>query len=243
MDPLSGARVRLISPAVVSDISCGRAHEMNDVPPTIHVVDDDAGFRTAVTRLLSASGYTVTQHESGRQLLEGPPLTVPGCILLDLQMADLGGLELQDRLRATGQLLPVIFLTGHGDIPSSVRAIKSGAHDFLSKPVSKDILLNAVARAVAASRDMYEHDSRIKALRALIATLTPREMTVFSLVVRGRLNKQIAYTLGTSIRTVKAHRSSIMRKLQVRSVAEAVTMAERLGLLDSPAEEPGQRDR
>jgi FixJ family two-component response regulator len=215
----------------------GRTHDMTSIPPTIHVVDDDAAFRIAVARLLSASGYRVTQYGSGRELLESPGLTTPGCILLDLQMSGLDGLELQERLRGMGQLLPIVFLTGHGDIPSSVRAIKSGAHDFLSKPVSKETLLGSVTRAVAESQELYEHDNRMKAMRDLVASLTPREMTVFALVVRGRLNKQIAYELGTSIRTVKAHRSSIMRKLQVRSVAEAVTMAERLGLLNSPADE------
>ena len=240
MDPASGASARPLPPAVVPGV---RAHDMSNAPPTIYIVDDDAAFRTAVARLLSASGYRVMQHESGRELLEGPQPTAPGCILLDLQMSGLGGLELQDRLRARGHLLPIIFLTGHGDIPSSVRAIKSGAHDFLSKPVPGEILLETVARAVAQSRDTYEHDSRMNALRALVATLTPREMTVFSLVVRGRLNKQIAFELGTSIRTVKAHRSSIMRKLQVRSLAEAVTMAERLGLLNSPADDAGRPEK
>src|SRR5262249_48880448 len=130
-----------------------------------------------------------------------------------------------------------------GDIPSSVRAIKSGARDFLSKPVPSEMLLDTVRRAVTDSLEMYEQDSRMKALRARVAALTPREMTVFSLVVRGRLNKQIAYELGTSIRTVKAHRSSIMKKLQVRSLAEAVTMADRLGLLNSAADEAGPQGK
>lgn len=127
--------------------------------------------------------------------------------------------------------MPIIFLTGHGDIPASVRAIKAGAEDFLSKPVSKEILLGAIERAVVRCEKSRTDRQRLDGLRALVATLTPREHEVFILVVRGKLNKQIAYELGTAERTVKAHRHSIMQKLQVRSVAEAVSMAERLGVL------------
>jgi FixJ family two-component response regulator len=204
----------------------------------IHIVDDDALFRKAVARLLRASGYQVALYESGDGLLAHPPEGGPGCILLDLRMAGLGGLELQDRLVASGHALPIIFLTGHGDIPASVRAIKAGAEDFLSKPASKEILLGAVRRALARCEKAQADRRRLDGLRALVATLTPREHEVFSLVVRGRLNKQIAYDLGTAERTVKAHRHCIMQKLQVRSVAEAASMAERLGVLT----DAGERD-
>jgi FixJ family two-component response regulator len=197
----------------------------------IHVVDDDALFRKGVARLLRACGYQVALYESGDGLLAHPPEGGPGCILLDLRMAGLSGLELQDRLVARGYALPIIFLTGHGDIPASVRAIKAGAEDFLSKPVSKEILLGAIERAVVRCEKSRTDRQRLDGLRALVATLTPREHEVFILVVRGKLNKQIAYELGTAERTVKAHRHSIMQKLQVRSVAEAVSMAERLGVL------------
>jgi RNA polymerase sigma factor (sigma-70 family) len=207
---------------------------MNRVTPVIHVVDDDAAFRTAVARLLQASGYQVAHYESGRNFLEKPPGVEPGCILLDLQMSDLGGLDLQDRLLAQGCLLPIVFLTGHGDIPTSVRAIKGGAEDFLSKPVSKETLLEAVERALARYEEARERHARLASLRALLSTLTSRETEVFALVVRGKLNKQIAYQLGTSERTIKAHRHNIMEKLQVRSLAEAVSIAERLGMLAAP---------
>ena len=204
---------------------------MTPAPPVIHVVDDDASFRTAVARLLQASGYHVALYESGDRLLKSPPGRDPGCILLDMQMSGLSGLELQDRLAKLDIILPIVFLTGHGDIPTSVRAIKAGAEDFLSKPVTKQTLLDAVERALARYRESREQRDRLSALRALVATFTLRESEVFALVVRGKLNKQIAFELGTSERTIKAHRHNIMQKLQVRSIAEAVSIAERLGIL------------
>ncbi|HLQ90546.1 MAG TPA: response regulator [Xanthobacteraceae bacterium] len=204
---------------------------MIDPATLIHVVDDDLPFRTAVARLLRASGYQVVLHESGEQLLRNPPGDAPGCILLDMRMTGLDGLELQDRLKRMDSILPIVFLTGHGDIPTSVRAIKAGAEDFLSKPVSKDTLLEAVERALARYRDQRDRRDRLDTLRALVSAFTPRESEVFALVVRGRLNKQIAYELGASERTIKAHRHVVMHKLKVASLAEAVSIAERLGML------------
>lgn len=197
----------------------------------IHVIDDDASFRTAIGRLLRASGYQATMYESGEQFLTNPPSSGPGCILLDIRMTGLGGLELQGHLNELGAMLPIVFLTGHGNIPTSVQAIKAGAEDFLSKPVTKETLLGTVERALARYRETNNKHDRVKALRALVATFTPRESEVFALVVHGKLNKQIAYELGTSERTVKAHRHKIMEKLQVHSLAEAVSIAERLGLV------------
>jgi len=147
-------------------------------------------------------------------------------------MDGLSGLELQERLAASGNRLPIVFLTGHADVPSSVRAIKAGAEDFLTKPAPKDVLLAAVQRALARFRVAAENDEKIGALRARLAKLTPREREVFDLVVRGRLNKQIAHQLGTSERTIKAHRHSIVNKLQTQSVAELVLLAERVGILE-----------
>lgn len=209
-----------------------------NVAPIVHVVDDDASFRTAIARVLRGSGYQVALYESGNQLLDSPPSAEPGCILLDLQMSGLDGLELQDRLLALGHTLPIVFLTGHGDIPSTVRAIKAGAQDFLSKPISRTTLLNSVARALARYMEMREQQDRMSAMRSRIAALTPREKEVFVLVVRGKLNKQIAYELGTSERTIKAHRGSIMRKLRVGSLAGAVSIAERLGMLEAANDTP-----
>jgi RNA polymerase sigma factor (sigma-70 family) len=210
--------------------------------PVIHIVDDDESFRTAIARLLRVSGYQVALYDSARRLLEKPPGTAPGCILLDVRMPGLSGPQLQARLVAAGNPLPIIFLTGHGDIPMSVRAIKAGAEDFLPKPVSKKTLIDAIQRALARYEEARRQSLRLGALRALVASLTPRESQVFALVVRGKLNKQIAHELGTSERTVKAHRHAIMEKLKVASLAEAVSIAERLGLLALAAgDEPNSK--
>jgi len=202
--------------------------------PLIHVVDDDAAFRTAIARLLQACGYRVALYESGDRLLQSRPDSDPGCILLDIKMTGVDGLELQDQLAQRGVILPIVFLTGYGDIPTSVRAIKAGAEDFLSKPVSRETLLEAVERALARYEKAHQAQTELAALRALVDALTPRESQVFALVVRGKLNKQIAYQLGASERTIKAHRHNIMEKLQVASLAEAVSIAERLGMLAPP---------
>jgi FixJ family two-component response regulator len=202
--------------------------------PVIHVVDDDALFRNAVARLLRAAGYRVNLYESSEQVLQRLPASDPGCILLDIRMPGLSGFEVQAHMAEVDRTLPIVFVTGHGDIPSSVKAIKAGAEDFLSKPVTKKTLLDAIERALARNRDVRERHDRLNALRNLVATLTPRESEVFALMVRGKLNKQIAYELGAAERTIKWHRHSIMLKLQVRSLAEAVSIAERLGLLATP---------
>lgn len=208
---------------------------MSSTAPVIHVVDDDAGFRAALARLLQAASYQVVLYASASELLEIPWRNGPGCILLDLQMPGLDGLELQHRLAELGQSLPIVFLTGHGDVATSVRAIKAGAEDFLLKPVARDRLLEAVERALAHYEEGRERNAVLSSLRALVASLTPREHEVFMLLVRGKLNKQAAHDLGTSERTIKAHRHSIMQKLRVRSLAEAVSIAERLGILTAPA--------
>jgi RNA polymerase sigma factor (sigma-70 family) len=205
-------------------------------PPVIHVIDDDASFRVAVSRLLAAAGYQVTAYESADGFLRQASRVDDGCILLDVRMPGLTGPDLQDRLNDMDCVLPIIFLTGHGDIAMSVKAVKAGAEDFLSKPVSKQTLLGAVERALARCREQREQRDQTERLRALIAELTPREHQVFMLAVRGKMNKQIAYELGTSERTVKAHRRAVMEKLKVGSLAEGVSIAERLGMLKGPVE-------
>jgi RNA polymerase sigma factor (sigma-70 family) len=198
----------------------------------IHVVDDDASFRTSIGRLLRASGYEVVLYESAKQLLEQMRDEVgPSCILLDVRIPGLSGPELQSCLAERGSKVPIIFLTGHGDIPASVQAIKAGAEDFLTKPVPKDKLLNTIERAIARDHSIRERRARLNTLHALVSTLTPRERQVFELVVRGKMNKQIAHELGTTERTVKAHRQQVMEKTQVQSLAELVSLAERLGIL------------
>ena len=202
-------------------------------PPIVHVVDDDAAFRAAIARLLGASGYQVVLYGSASELLEKLPGGEAGCILLDVKMSGLNGPQLQERLGELGHRLPIVFLTGYGDVPTSVRAIKAGAEDFLTKPVLKKELLAAIERALNHCREMRDHDSRIAALRSLVARLTPRESEVFALVVRGMLNKQIAHKLGAAERTIKAHRQQVMEKCEVQTLAELVLIAERLGILSS----------
>jgi FixJ family two-component response regulator len=198
----------------------------------VHVVDDNASFRRAVARLLRTAGYQVALYESGEQFLDDPSSKEPGCILLDVLMSGLSGLELQARLSQLDSILPIIFLTGCGDVPSSVSAIKAGAQDFLLKPFEENALLEAIEHALTRYWERREQQDRLNALWALVRTLTPRESQVFNLVVRGLLCKQIAYDLGATERTIKAHRQSIMHKLHVQSLAEAVSIAERLGVLN-----------
>jgi FixJ family two-component response regulator len=204
---------------------------MTSTAPTIHIVDDDASFRTSVSRLLRASGYQTELYESGDAFLEKLPIVEAGCILLDLQMSGVQGFELQEHLAKIGNVLPIIFLTAHGDIRAGVQAIKAGAEDFLPKPVSREALFECVERALARNVVQRHQQDRLIAMRSLVARLTPREAEVFTLVVRGKLNKQIAHELGTTVRTIKAHRQAVMEKLGVKSFAEAVSIAERLGML------------
>ncbi len=198
---------------------------------TIHVVDDDASFRAAIGDLLKACGYRVSLSGSAEELLASAPNGEAACILLDVQMAGMSGPELQQRLGELGCTLPVIFVTGHGDIATSVKAIKTGAEDFLTKPVDKEELLEAIERAVKRYEDRRQQDARMATLRAYFARLTAREREVLALLVRGKPHKQIAYALGTSERTIKLHRHNVMQKFEVQSVAQLAVIAERLGLL------------
>ncbi len=198
---------------------------------TVHVVDDDASFRKSAARLLAAAGYQVALYESAIQFLETANIGGHGCVVLDVRMPGLSGLQLQERLTEIREALPIIFLTGHGDIPMSVRAMKAGAEDFLTKPVATPALLAAIERALARDRQSKVQAERHNGLQARYDTLTPKESEVFALIVRGTLNKQVACELGTSERTVKWHRHNIMEKLGVQSLAELVSFAERLGLL------------
>ncbi len=202
--------------------------------PLIHIVDDDASFRTAISRVLQVSGYEVAQYDSAASFLRAIENAKPGCILLDVYMPDLGGLQLQDELVKLSQGWPIIFMTGQGDIPTTVRAIKAGAEDFLSKPISRETLVAAIQQALVRHAAKQQSEDQVSSYKSLIATLTPREAEVFALMVRGRPNKQIAHLLGTSERTIKAHRHVVMQKLRVQSFAEAVSIAERVGLLAPP---------
>lgn len=203
------------------------------MPGVVHIIDDDASFRTAVERRLKLAGYDVKSYSSAQQLLDClSDADASGCILLDVQLPGLSGLELQSRLIERGSFLPIVFVTGYADTPTTVRAIKAGAEDFLTKPTSSEQLIDAIERAMARYESALHQRSKINCLNRLVATLTPRERQVFSLIVRGKINKQIAYELGTTERTVKAHRHQVMEKMQVHSLAELVSNAERLGMID-----------
>lgn len=195
--------------------------------PTVHVVDDDASFRDALARLLRIEGFQVAGHGSAVEFLAAAPYG-PGCVLLDVNMPHVNGLELQLRVGSRDDVPPIIFLTGNGDIPASVRAIKAGAEDFLTKPVDVPALLAAIARALA--RDAAARAAREQAgsLRQRLARLTPRELEVFHGVVRGELNKQIAFRLGAAERTIKAHRRQVMLKLEANSVPDLVHLADQI---------------
>src|SRR5262245_899517 len=201
---------------------------MSAQTPIIHVVDDDDSLRTSLTRLLRAAGYEVRSYSSAGEFLLARPANTPGCVILDVRMPGPSGLDLQDAFRHHNDSLPIIFLTGHGDIPMSVRAIKSGAVDFLTKPVPRQVLLNAVETALRRDGESRIARDQDGCLRACFETLTPRERAVFTLVAAGKANKQIATELGTSERTVKAHRARVMEKMQVTSLAELVRVADRL---------------
>lgn len=202
------------------------------MPGRIHIVDDDDSFRSAMERRLKLAGYQVAAYPSAQQLLDRlPDEDEPGCILLDVQLPGLSGPELQGRLNEIGSTLPIVFLTGHADTPTTVRTIKAGAEDFLTKPVASEELLGAIERALARQVTAHHERRRSDEMRSLVSALTPRERQVFSLVVRGKLNKQIAHELGATERTIKAHRHQVMEKMKVQSLAELVAFAERLGLL------------
>ena len=210
------------------------------MPGFVHVVDDDASFRTAIERRLKKAGYEVATYPSAQRLLEClPDENASGCILLDVQIPGLSGPELQVRLNALGSSLPIVFLTGHADIQTTVKTIKAGAEDFLTKPVSSEQLLRAIEGALAHHEIARAKRSRLDAMRAQIAAFTPRERQVFELIVRGKINKQIAHELGTTERTIKAHRQQVMEKAKVQSLAELVSIAEQLGMLAQAAKAGG----
>ena len=206
---------------------------MNVAKPVIHVVDDDASFRTAISRLLRAGGHEARCYPSAVELLAATPGALPGCVLLDLHMPGPSGLDLQQALAKAEHPLPVIFLTGHGDIPISVQAMREGAEDFLTKPVKKEALFAAIERALARDAQERERRARRRELRARFDTLTPREHEVLAHVLSGQLNKQVAGDLGTSERTIKAHRANLMTKLQVQSVAELAHLAHEAGFVSN----------
>jgi two-component system, LuxR family, response regulator FixJ len=204
---------------------------MSQAPPVVHVVDDDASFLVAVARLLRAEGYQVQPHASAAAFL-AHPIDGAGCVIADLRMPGMDGLDLQQALTQRGIELPLVFLSGEGDIPSTVRAMRQGAADFITKTAPKAQLLAAVDGALARDARQRAAGAHRHELRLRIATLTPRELDVLRQVVEGRLNKQIAADLGIGERTVKLHRTAITTKLRLRSVAELTRLVQAVGLFD-----------
>jgi len=198
---------------------------------TVYLVDDDPGVLKSLSRLLRAKSYNVKPYSSPQLFLEEHDEAIPGCAILDVSMPDFNGLDIQEALiTASGSHRPILFLTGNGDVPTSVRAMKAGAIDFLTKPVKDQDLFEALSRAEAIDTEFRRLRSELDVMRTKVQTLTPREREVLTHVVAGRLNKQIAGALGTVEKTIKVHRSRVMEKLGVRTVADLVRMAEKLNL-------------
>jgi two-component system response regulator FixJ len=202
-------------------------------PGVVYIVDDDDSFLKSMSRLLAATGHQVETFGSAREFLDQLVPEMTGCVVADLQMPDMDGLELQAELARTSNPLPVIFLTGQGDIPSSVKAMRGGAEDFLTRRAPKDQLLAAVQRALEREAHQRQERSRMKNLRGRFDLLSERELEVLGHVVKGKMNKEIADDLNINLRTVKLHRTSITRKLQVQSVAELTRLADEAGLFGS----------
>ncbi|WP_423026866.1 response regulator transcription factor [Undibacterium sp. SXout20W] len=203
-----------------------------ELTPIVYVIDDDSSVRSGLGLLLMACGYRVHTFESGSHFFQTEFQDQPSCILLDVNMPGLSGLEVQEHLNKRDCKIPIIFLTAYGDISMSVRAMKAGADDFLSKPVQKEDLLRAITSAHQRDSDARKSRTLIDELRFRYASLSERELEVFHLVVRGKLNKQIAFELGNSERTIKAQRSNVMEKMQVNTLAELVLRATQLGVFD-----------
>lgn len=196
--------------------------------PVIHIIDDDASLRAALDSLFRSTGQTTRQYESVAAFMAAPPLDAPGCLVLDVRMPGMNGLDFQDKLGGLGVRLPVVFMTGHGDIPMSVRAMKAGAVDFLAKPFRDQEMLDAVAAAIAKDQALRAAGGKADALRAAYASLSPRERQVMALVTAGKMNKQVAGELALSEITVKIHRGAAMRKMGAKTLADLVRMAEAL---------------
>jgi FixJ family two-component response regulator len=202
--------------------------------PIVFVVDDDISVRESLESLIRFAGWQPQTFASAEEFLSRPRIFVPSCLLLDVALPCLNGLELQKRIASDRVDMPIIFITGHGDVPMTVRAMKAGAVEFLTKPYGDDVLLSAIEQAIECSRNVLRSAAGVRSIRDSYASLSPRERQVMGLVVRGLLNKQVGVELGISEITVKAHRGSMMRKMKARSLPDLVNMVARLQLAAGP---------
>jgi len=207
---------------------------MSSSPFQVYLVDDDPLVLRALGRLLHSAGYNVSKFTSAKEFMNAFRPDVPACLVSDISMPEISGLELQRWLVQSNSPLPIIFLTGHGNIPTGVKAVKEGAIDFLTKPVNQTDLLNAIEQAAQRWREAGARRAEAAEIQAKLATLTPREREVFEHVVSGQLNKQIADDLGTAEKTIKVHLGNVMKKMDVRSLAQLVRLAERAGIGRTP---------
>jgi FixJ family two-component response regulator len=207
---------------------------MAHVVPTVSVVDDDISVRESLEALIRHEGWQAELYESAQAFLSSPPVSGPTCLILDVYLPDLSGLDVQERIAGDRTGVPIIFLTGYGDVPTTVRAMKAGAVEFLMKPFSDDVLVEAVRSAIARSRDGLERAARRRLLQDCYKTLSKRERDVFELVVKGLLNKQVGAELGISEITVKTHRGKVMQKMLASSFADLVGIAAELGITTRP---------
>ena len=211
---------------------------MADLMPIVFIVDDDISVRESLEALVADSGWRPEAFSSAQEFLVRPQPTSPSCLLLDVNLPDVNGLELQKRIAEQRTVVPIIFITGYGDIPTTVQAIKAGAVEFLTKPLNRETLIGAIKGALERSRISLDAEASLRELRVRHESLSHREQEVMALVVLGRLNKQIGGDLGISEITVKAHRGRVMRKMGARSLAELVSMAARLGVATAGSYEP-----
>jgi len=202
---------------------------MTDTDPIVFIVDDDDSVRKALTRLIKSVDLNVETFASADDFLKRESHNGPACLVLDIRMPGLSGLDLQDELVAAGRTLPIIFISAHGSIPLSVRAMKAGAVDFIEKPFEDQSLLDAINHSLKKDRQAKQEQAELKEIQRRVDSLTPREHQIFALVVSGKLNKQIAFELGTTERTIKAHRARVMKKMQASSLADLIRLAEKVG--------------
>ena len=207
---------------------------MTSTAATVFVIDDELSVRKAISRLLQSSGFEVATFAAAQDYLDAFDPASPGCLLLDLSMPGQSGLQLQKTLQARGDAPPIIFLTGRADVPDTIQALKSGAFDFLTKPVEDEVLIAAVSDAIARDAAARATQADLAAIRERLARLTPRELEVLRCVVAGKLNKQTAAELGTVEKTIKVHRARIIEKMQVNSLAELVLQAAKVGISGNP---------